>query len=479
MNFISLFAGIGGIDLGLESAGFECAGQVEIEPYALKVLEKHWPDVPRYGDITKLDGSKLHGIDMLAGGFPCQDLSVAGKRTGIEGARSGLWSEFARLIGEVGPTFVLIENVSGLLIPHRYGGRVEPAGIARVLGDLARLGYVGCWFSLRASDLGASHQRKRIFIVAYRAKARCAGRENSGTDSGDALEGTRSLESKRERGELGNLAHGTPGGRGECGEPSGGGGLTDGSNAQLEHSTCAEGERFRLQREHVSWAASSTELADASRDARHGQDGEDRARRGVCEAGNELADAEHAERSAEHQEHSDAYGWLGSGRSGIAMADTSNGQLSQPGRRPEGRDKVGSASEILSDAEPEGLPDAEREELPGAQRIDEGRTIEQLCGAFAPGPSDPRWPEIIRIRPDLAPALTIDESDAIAQAEAQSEIRGVLDGVSGSLDRSGVVLGAPLSNRTKRLRALGNSVVPQCAAWIGERILQFIRDNDA
>jgi DNA (cytosine-5)-methyltransferase 1 len=158
VTFGSCFSGVGGLDLGLERAGLECRWQIEIDDYAIRVLEKHWPDVKRYRDITKVEGRELEPVDLICGGFPCQDLSQAGKRAGIEGSRSGLWFEFARLVGELGPRWVLIENVPGLLVHD---------AMRRVVGELARLGYVGCWRSLRAAECGASHLRKRVFIVAH------------------------------------------------------------------------------------------------------------------------------------------------------------------------------------------------------------------------------------------------------------------------------------------------------------------------
>ncbi len=159
MTFGSLFSGIAGIDLGLERAGMECRWQVEIDPFATKVLAERWPNVKRYGDI-KTVGPDLEPVDLIAGGFPCQDLSQAGKQAGIEGSRSGLWFEYARIIGELRPRYVLIENVPGLLVYD---------GMRRVLGELSRRGYDAVWFSVRASDFGASHLRKRVFIVAYNA----------------------------------------------------------------------------------------------------------------------------------------------------------------------------------------------------------------------------------------------------------------------------------------------------------------------
>ena len=160
----SLFSGIGGFDLGLERAGCEIKWQVEIDPYCRRVLAKHWPGVQRYGDITTVDWSTVQRVDLLCGGFPCQDLSFAGKRAGIDGARSGLWSEYVRAIRHLRPRYVLVENVPGLLT-HAYMGRV--------LGDLSESGYDAEWDCIPASAVGAHHRRDRVWIVAY---ARCTER---------------------------------------------------------------------------------------------------------------------------------------------------------------------------------------------------------------------------------------------------------------------------------------------------------------
>lgn len=163
LNFLSLFAGIGGIDLGLERAGMRCVAQVEIDPFCRKVLAKHWPDVPRFEDVrtvTRETFAALGPIDLIAGGFPCQDISSAGKKAGIGGERSGLWSEFARLVLELRPRFVFVENVPTLL----------NRGIRTVLGDLARCGYDAEWQSVPASALGAPigrEGRNRLWLVAY------------------------------------------------------------------------------------------------------------------------------------------------------------------------------------------------------------------------------------------------------------------------------------------------------------------------
>jgi DNA (cytosine-5)-methyltransferase 1 len=158
MTFGSLFAGIGGFDLGLERAGMTCKWQVEIDDYASRVLAKHWPDVPRHGDVrTFPTAAQDWAVDVICGGFPCQDISVAGKGAGLAGARSGLWYEFARIIGELRPRYVIVENVAAIL------GR----GIESVLGSLSALGYDAEWHVIPASAVGAPHRRERVWIIAY------------------------------------------------------------------------------------------------------------------------------------------------------------------------------------------------------------------------------------------------------------------------------------------------------------------------
>lgn len=153
----SLFSGIGGFDLGLERAGMKVIWQSEIDPYASAVLRKHWPEVPNHGDIRSVRVGAVERPDVLAGGFPCQDISVAGKGAGIDGERSGLWSEYARVIGELRPRYVIVENVAALL------GR----GLGRVLGDLASLGFDAEWHCIPACAIGATHTRDRLFLVAH------------------------------------------------------------------------------------------------------------------------------------------------------------------------------------------------------------------------------------------------------------------------------------------------------------------------
>lgn len=156
LSFGSLFAGIGGFDLGFERAGMVCKWQVEIGDYANRVLAKHWPNVRRWLDVRTWPQPDTERVDVICGGFPCQDISNAGKRAGIDGERSGLWAEFARIIRELRPRIVVVENVAALL------GR----GIDRVLGDLADIGYDAEWDVLPACAFGVPQPRHRVFIVA-------------------------------------------------------------------------------------------------------------------------------------------------------------------------------------------------------------------------------------------------------------------------------------------------------------------------
>jgi DNA (cytosine-5)-methyltransferase 1 len=157
MTFGSLFAGIGGFDLGLERAGMVCKWQVEIDPFCNKVLAKHWPGVKRYGDIKTVGKHNLEPIDLICGGFPCQDISSAGKRKGLAGERSGLFYEITRLLCEINPRWVILENVSALL--H--------TGLGEVLRELAEVGYDAQWHCIPASFFNAWHHRDRVWIVCY------------------------------------------------------------------------------------------------------------------------------------------------------------------------------------------------------------------------------------------------------------------------------------------------------------------------
>ena len=161
-----LFSGIGGFSLGLErTGGFTTKWFVEIDPYCRRVLAKHWPNVKQYTDIRGVDWGAAEPVDLLCGGFPCQDISVAGKGAGLAGARSGLWSEYVKAIQALQPKWVIIENVSAL----------RSRGLDQVLGSLAALGYDAEWHCVPACAVGAPHRRDRIWIVAYSNSQRSQG----------------------------------------------------------------------------------------------------------------------------------------------------------------------------------------------------------------------------------------------------------------------------------------------------------------
>jgi len=256
-TFGSLFAGIGGFDLGLERAGWECRWQVEIDPFCQRVLAKHWPDVARYGDVRAVasetcaladprrgngdgwaavqagngvpdwkghaDGAQAVGaaeccgcrsciatVDLICGGFPCQPVSVAGKRLAQADER-WLWPEFARVVRALRPRFVLVENVPGLLV----------RGFGDVVGDLATCGYDAEWDCIPASAVGAPHRRDRVWLVARHEGSetpdRCGAVGDADKSSADPYaEGRGPRRAASEPGwwatepSVGRVAHGVP-----------------------------------------------------------------------------------------------------------------------------------------------------------------------------------------------------------------------------------------------------------------------------
>ena len=160
MTVGSLFAGIGGLDLGFERAGFEVIWQCERDDFCTRILNKHWPDTPVYDDVQTLytdDGPSPETPDVLCGGFPCQDISLAGKGAGLDGERSGLWWQYHRIIGVVRPRYAVVENVPALV----------NRGLPAILGALSEIGYDAEWEIVSAAALGAPHIRERLFLVAY------------------------------------------------------------------------------------------------------------------------------------------------------------------------------------------------------------------------------------------------------------------------------------------------------------------------
>jgi DNA (cytosine-5)-methyltransferase 1 len=262
MNVLDLFSGIGGFSLGLERAGMRTVAFCEIEPYARRVLAKHWPDVPCYDDVRTLTADRLRAdgisVDVICGGFPCQDISLAGKGAGIaEGTRSGLWSEYARLIGELRPSYVVVENVAALL----------SRGIDRVLGDLASIGYDAEWHCIPASAVGAPHRRDRLWIVAYpdqpgqcpsRGVRRGIGAQQAGDDirrsSANVADAEHGWMEVGRRTQAAGADHGGSRGISIAGSTRG---------DQQEDAMVADTERGGLQSGHVERAGSATIIAPA------------------------------------------------------------------------------------------------------------------------------------------------------------------------------------------------------------------------
>ena len=162
----SLFSGIGGFELGFEATGrFKTRWQIECDAYATKVLAKHWPDVYRHNDVCTWPNEKTEPVDVIIGGFPCQDISYAGKGAGLDGKRSGLFYELMRIVRVVGPQYVVLENVAALF----------SRGLDQVLGTLASHGYDAEWEVVSAASVGAPHRRDRVFIIGYLADSISAG----------------------------------------------------------------------------------------------------------------------------------------------------------------------------------------------------------------------------------------------------------------------------------------------------------------
>lgn len=158
MNVLDLFSGIGGFSLGLEQAGMRTIAFCEVDPACQLVLKKHWPNVPIFDDVKTLTAKDIHEtVDVICGGFPCQDISLAGKGAGLAGERSGLWYEYRRLIEEIRPRYVIIENVAAL----------RSRGLDQVLGSLAALRYDAEWHCIPACAVGAPHRRDRVWVIAY------------------------------------------------------------------------------------------------------------------------------------------------------------------------------------------------------------------------------------------------------------------------------------------------------------------------
>lgn len=395
---LSLCSGAGGLDLGvglaLSGARAVCYVEHEVtacEVLAARIADGALDDAPIWTDLHAFDGRPWRGkVVGIIGGYPCQPFSVAGKRLGTADPRH-LWPSIARIIAECEPDWCFFENVGGHL-RLGYFDVVRP--------DLERLGYRVTEGLFTAAEVGAPHQRERLFILAHRYGAGLSGERSGGVPGdGDAPRGHDA------NGCSTSVAHAALRGLGERGEPSRGHGQPDGGDGDVEHAS-------RAQRARATGS---------------GPDGE---RRAASRPGEGI----------------------------ISVADPGVRQLSEPWGRPEGRDGAGPAG-----ANHVGNTASERPGRSGEpeQRFGGHDAMAAGFAAFPPGPSDhERWAAILRDRPDLAPALSINEeyelglSFPLASPKAQSEVRRSPHGLADGLDLP----------RAARLRLTGNGVVPLAAA---------------
>ncbi len=415
----SLFAGIGGLELGLEqTGGFKTIWSVEIDEYCNRVRKRHWPAVPQYLDVREFPPDGIERPDLICGGSPCQDLSVAGKRAGLAGERSGLFHEFTRIVGALQPRWVIWENVGGALSSH--GGR----DFLAVLNAFHAIGYDAEWCHLHASDFGLPHRRRRVFVVAY-PKGGYAGHHEPVGERRPAAEPEY-----------------------QCDE------LADPTSQR-----CGQGGSEPARQQRASSASGeSDELANAI------------GKRGRCET-SRAKNAENAwvsgqrtklaypRRELPQRERATGPEALPDRRGGGAtMADTDAGN--RVGQQPDTKrcEKQGTAidgtgAESLGDAAGNGPKKCGPHKRPKAIN-------ERHPELFAPpGPGDrERWDAILTEAPWLAPAL-------------ERGFCRMADGLPPLLDLPGLEIQVD-DERRKRLKALGNAVVPACARWVGERILE-------
>ena len=201
MKVLDLFSGIGGFSVGLEATGMQTVAFCEPDKYCQKVLKKNWPEVPIYDDVRELTADRLLAdgieVDVITGGFPCQDISVAGsmwlERGGIYAERSGLWFEYSRLIRELRPEYAILENVPNLLAGD--GG----SWFGTILGNLASLGYDAEWHCIPASALGAQHHRDRVFAISYPSEQGLQGSSATGDNGSEGQKPRHQFLTRRHR----------------------------------------------------------------------------------------------------------------------------------------------------------------------------------------------------------------------------------------------------------------------------------------
>jgi DNA (cytosine-5)-methyltransferase 1 len=454
----SLFSGIGGLDLGLERAGLgPVVFQVEQDPFCRAVLEKHWPNVDRsITDVRAASASVLPRVSILCGGFPCTDVSSAGKGAGLAGKHSGLWYEYLRIIGELAPPYVVVENVAS--------GRKR--WLCAVRSGLHELGYRTTALGVSAADVGAPHRRERIFVVAYADRGRSEGcnarRERAGqraaqrgrealadADRDDVRVEQQRLPARRQ-GRVRDGAEPEPGDA----DPHPGG--ADGAQARRADEALADAERVGRERSSRARAGGG----DSAEERREAAD--ERGARGVLGAarGRTLADAD------------------GDRCEGVGRGRLLDGERKACGHDADGRRRA----RLLADAGGggrDGRSGRRAFDAGLAQPADRDHALGDTDLAGCEGAVDPR--EAAQGRGPAGAGGGLGETEPAVGREA--------DGVPRGVDRHRWPAGRGEAqypwepprtvtdrppNRRARLKALGNAVVPQCAEVVGYYLIDLI-----
>ncbi len=436
IDYVSLCSGGGSLDLGIKLAlpSARCRLYVEIEAACCEILVSRMQDgsldsAPLWSDLKTFDARPWRGlVDMVVGGFPCQDISTAGRGEGIqEGNRSGLWFDFERVIRDMGPRYVFVENVPAITL----------RGLDTVLGGLAELGYSACWQMLSASSVGASHQRKRFWLLAHRQDGRQQPQQPISNHRGNkGRTRKRPLAGASDRGDQRDTSEGA--------EDTGGvAGTVANPLADRDRAGCSR-TRICLPEGGSQPAVPDTDGAGTGTlaDPGHGRepDGARPPRRPcgerIAERGGSGADGGivvvHADNPGQRE-----HGWPVASATGQRAAECAGGS-------------------DVGDADSRGIGPICRiqrnDRDSNGETWPDGGECEMYAGTwsgslplFPPGPGDrAAWQRILAVRPDLAPAVSAEEEEAFAR------VRGVADGLAGGVGLS----------RTDQLRALGNGVVP-------------------
>jgi DNA-cytosine methyltransferase len=468
---IDLFSGIGGFSLGLEETGhFETVAFCEIEKYPQKILKKHWPDVPIYEDVKNVTAKRLRADGIITngdrivvtGGFPCQDLSIAGKQKGITAERSGLWSELHRIIGEIRPDYALVENVSALL-----SGPGERPGewFGKILGDLAEIGFDARWYSIQASDMGAPHKRNRVWIVGY------PNNNTNKTDSRKTREKEKIQGEYREKG-------------------------LSGQSGRTSNDTepVADSDSFRSSIRRTNYANEKKSREGGNNKGRSGKNdrGEFKPKEiedvansdsGLCERGGTIGQSgEDKERRLYSEKEEQTTHDL---RSKTIGCDTVRGKTEDvPNSNRNGRIEMSNRESGKNDGSRASLHEQERNTDSPQETSVPNSNSERPQGfgekRHSMGETGLRNRETRRKKNVWASESFIcDLVDGLPSELADRVRRKLDDNGIAYRDREVPKLGTGISDRVAKLKALGNSIVPQIATLLGDTIIRHESERNS